>query len=122
MNNNKKISITLKEFEFLRAYIDIESPTFGNAYKSALQAGYTNNYARVIKRHYQPWRMKLLKNTLKNDDLVQMIEATRDIDFGPPIINKRDLRRIVREKEKELIGMSAKEVINALDELLGQNK
>lgn len=118
MNKNAKISITLQEFDFLRAYIDIASPTFGNAYKSALKAGYTNTYARVIKRHYSPWRMKLLKNTLKDDDLVQMIEATRNLDFGTPIPNERKMKEIIRKRERELIGMNAEEVISALDELL----
>jgi len=121
MSKNAKNSITLQEFDFLRAYIDIASPTFGNAYQSALKAGYRKNYARVIRRHYQPWRMKLLKNALKNDDLVQMIEATRNLDFGTPIPNERKLKQIIRARERELIGMSAKEVINALDELLGPN-
>ena len=69
MSKYKKINITLQEFDFLRAYIDIGSPTFGNAYQSALKAGYTRYYARVIRRHYQSWRMKLLKNSLKDDDL-----------------------------------------------------
>ena len=114
-----KINITLQEFEFLRAYIDIESLTFGNAYKSALKAGYTNTYARVIKRHYQPWRMKLLKNALKDDDFVKMVEATRNLELRFPALTGRELRRIIRSSEQDLIGMKAEEVINALDELLG---
>lgn len=119
MSKPKKISITLQEFDFLQAYIDISSPTFGNAYQSALKAGYTRYYARVIRRHYQPWRMKLLKMALKDDDLVRMVEATRNLDFGAPILDERKLKQIIRERERELIGMSAKEVISALDELLG---
>ena len=121
MAKYKKINITLHEFDFLRAYIDISSPTFGNAYRSALKAGYTRYYARVIRRHYQPWRMKLLKKALKDDDLVRMVEATRNLDFGTPMPDERKLKQIIRERERELIGMSAKEVINALDELLGKS-
>ena len=120
MSKNKKFSITLQEFDFLRAYIDIASHTFGNAYQSALKAGYARYYARVIRRHYQPWRMKLLKNALKDDDLVQMIEATRNLDFGMPVPDERKFKQIIRKRERELIGMTAKEVINALDELLGR--
>ena len=121
MKKDTKISITLHEFDFLRAYIDIASPTFGNAYQSALKAGYTKNYARVIRRHYQPWRMKLLKMALKDADLVKMIEATRNLDFGTPIPNEREMKQTIRNLERELIGMSAKEVTNALDELLGRS-
>ena len=121
MTKYKKINITLQEFDFLRAYIDIASPTFGNAYQSALKAGYTKYYARVIRRHYQAWRMKLLKKALKDDDLVRMVEATRNLDFGTPMPDERKYKQIIRERERELIGMSAKEVINALDELLGKS-
>ena len=121
MSKYQKINITLQEFDFLRAYIDIASPTFGNAYQSALKAGYTRYYARVIRRHYQPWRMKLLKKALKDDDLVRMVEATRNLDFGTPIPNEHKLKQIIRERERELIGMSAKEVTDALDELLGKS-
>ncbi len=121
MSKYQKINITLQEFDFLRAYIDIASPSFGNAYQSALKAGYTRYYARVIRRHYQPWRMKLLKKALKDDDLVRMVEATRNLDFGTPIPDERKLKQIIRERERELIGMSAKEVINALDDLLGKS-
>lgn len=119
MSKDNKISITLQEFDFLRAYIDIESTTFGNAYQSALKAGYTNAYARVIKRHYSPWRMKLLKMSLKDDDLVKMVEATRNLDFGTPIPSKRKMKQIIHKREHQLIGMSSKEVISALDELIG---
>lgn len=118
---SKKFSITLQEFNFLRAYIDIASPTFGNAYKSALKADYSKYYSRVIRRHYQPWRMKLLKKALEDDDLVKMVEATRNLDLGAPIASQRELNQIIREREHELIGMSSKEVISALDELLGKS-
>ncbi len=121
MSKNKKNSITLQEFDFLRAYIDIASPSFGNAFKSALKAGYSNNYARVIRRHYQPWRMKLLKMALKDSDLVEMIEATRNLDFGEPIADMRKIKRIIRKRERDLVGMTAEEVMRGLDELLGKS-
>ena len=118
---NKKIKITLQEFDFLRAYIDLESSSFGNAYQSALKAGYSRNYCRVIKRHYPTWRMKWLKMALKDDGLARMIEATRNLDFGEPIADMKKIKSIVRERERELIGMSAREVICALDKLLGKS-
>lgn len=121
MNKNAKIGITLKEFDFLRAYIDIASPTFANAYKSALQAGYTKSYARVIRRHYLPWRMKLLKMALKDDDLVEMIEATRGIDLGVPYISEEKLNRIIRKQRRERGAMNPKEIMRALDGLLGKS-
>ena len=121
MSKNKKINITLQEFDFLRGYIDLESSSFGNAYQSAIKAGYTKYYARVIRRHYQPWRMKLLKMALKDDDLVKMVEATRNLDFGEPIADMKKIKKIIRKREKALIGMTAEEVTRGLDELLGKS-
>src|SRR3989344_6086954 len=115
MSKNKKINITLQEFDFLRAYIDIESSSFGNAYQSALKAGYSINYCRVIKRHYPKWRMKWLKMALKNDGLVRMIEAMRNLDFGEPIADMKKIKSIIRKRERELIGMTAKEGMSGLD-------
>ncbi len=114
----KKINITLQEFDFLRAYIDVSSPTFGNAYRSGLKAGYSKSYCRVIKRNYPKWRMIWLKRALDDEKLIRMIESTRHLDFGTPTISKDEMRRIVRKQERDLIGMSAKEVINALEQLI----
>lgn len=122
MRKNATISITSQEFDFLRAYIDIESPIFGNAYQSALKAGYSRYYSRVIRRHYTQMRMKLLKMALKDDGLVRLIEATRGIDLGPPVLSEEKLKRIMRRRERESYGMTAKEVIRALDELLGKSE
>lgn len=120
MPENAKISITLREFDFLRAYIDIGSDSFANAYQSCLRAGYSKSYCRVVRRHYSPMRMKVLKMALKDDGLVKMIEAMRDIDLGSPIPNEREMKLIIRKRARELIGMTAEEVISALDSLLGK--
>ena len=114
-----RATITLKEFEFLRAWIDIGSPTFSNAYQSCLLAGYSKNYCRVIRRNYPIKRLKTLKNALKDEGLVRVIEATRNLDFGSPIKTDEEIRQIIRKHERDLIGMSAKEVMRALDQLLG---
>lgn len=121
MNKIIKNKITLKEFGFLRSYIDIASPTFGNAYKSALKAGYSMPYCRVIRRQYPAWRMRWLKRALGDDGLVRMIEATRHLSLGIPMANTATIKRIVRSGERKLIGMSAQEVISALEKLLGKS-
>lgn len=115
-----KLQITLKEFEFLRAYIDIDSPTFANAYQSCIKAGYSKSYCRVIRRNYPILRMKWLKKALKDEGLIRVIEATRDADFGAPTLNNEEIGRIIRERQRKLIGMTAEEVISALSKLLGK--
>ena len=114
---NMRQGITLREYNFLKYYIDIGSDTFGNAYQSALRTGYSKTYARVIKKHFATWRMKLLKNTLKADDLVKIIKATKDLDIGPPEASEREIREIIRKNEKELDTPSLKEIIKELEEL-----
>ena len=113
--------ITLHEFDFLRAYIDIGSPTFANAYQSCMKAGYAESYCRVIKRNYPISRMKWLKNALKDEGLMRMIEATRKLDFGVPIKTHEELRHIIRERERDLMGMTAEEVLRGIDELFGDS-
>lgn len=113
--------ITLQELDFLRAFIDIGSPTFANAYQSCLRAGYAKSYCRVIRRNYPISRMKWLKNALKDEGLMRMIEATRNLDFGIPIKSHEEIRHIIRKREKDLIGMSGEEVLRALDTLLGKD-
>ena len=121
MHKAPKNTITLQEFDFLRVYIDIASPTFANAFQSCLKASYAESYCRVIRRNYPNHRLIMLKDMLKDEGLVRMIEATRNLDFGTPIANEGKLKRIIRKRERELIGMSANEVISALDELLGKS-
>lgn len=109
--------ITSREYNFLKHYIDIESPTFGNAYKSALQAGYTNTYARVIKKHFYPWRIKLIKNKLKKGDYIKIFKTFETIPDDIPVISERKMREIVRKNEAKLGTPSLKAITDELDEL-----
>jgi phage terminase small subunit len=121
MRKNATISISTKELDFLRHYADLESETFGNAYRSALKAGYSASYARVIRRHYHPWRMKWLKKALKDKQFIKIVDAARNIkDDGVNYISEEKLRKISSKRARESYGMTAAEVIRALDELLGQ--
>ncbi len=113
------IQITLHEFDFLRHFANLESETFGNAYQSALKAGYSESYARVILRNYPVFRRKWLKKAMEDEDLVRVIEATRNIDLGEDIKTHEQLSRHIRKQERELIGMNAEELMRELDELLG---
>lgn len=39
---------TPQQEDFLLRYMDPKSPTFGNSYKSAMEAGYSEGYAKII--------------------------------------------------------------------------
>ena len=47
--------LTPKQKSFLENYLDIKSETFGNALRSALKAGYTEEYAESITSKDLKW-------------------------------------------------------------------
>jgi hypothetical protein len=55
---------------FLAAYLDPKSETFSNAYRSALKAGYEDEYAKVILSKDLDW----LSEAVKDENLVMMAE------------------------------------------------
>lgn len=55
---------------FLAAYLDPKSETFSNAYRSALKAGYEDEYAKVILSKDLDW----LSDAVKDENLVMMAE------------------------------------------------
>lgn len=50
-----------KQNKFIEAYLNPISKTFGNAYQSAVEAGFSKNYARVITANsrHMPWITEL---------------------------------------------------------------
>lgn len=44
-----------RQIEFLRLYHDPKSETFSNAYQSALRAGFTDEYAKVLTTRELEW-------------------------------------------------------------------
>ncbi len=75
------ITISLQEYEFLQAYTKIESETFGNAYKSALKAGYSHWYARVITKRLTRKKLcelKKLYNSPLGKSLLKMVRDSQN--------------------------------------------
>lgn len=67
---HEPITISLYENDFVKAYTNIDSPTFGNAYQSAIKAGYAPSYTRVILHYFPKWRLKQAQKKL-SDPLTQ---------------------------------------------------
>lgn len=61
---------------FLKAYLDPNEETWGNAYQSALKAGYSEEYAQNITGQLPKWleRARNLKNT-RSDKSVYLLKA-----------------------------------------------
>lgn len=47
-NLDKQIKLTKRQYRFIEAYLTPSSETFANAFKSALAAGFSKSYARII--------------------------------------------------------------------------
>jgi len=56
-NKGEKIvdELTPRQMEFIRLYNDPKSKTFSNAYRSAIEAGYTEEYATSITGKGNEW-------------------------------------------------------------------
>lgn len=66
---------------FLAGYLDPKSPTFSNAYQSALKAGYEEEYAKTILSQDVDW----LSESLKDNQLLAKAEKRLNqlLDFEP---------------------------------------
>ncbi len=62
---------------FLSSYIDPRSPTFGNAFQSALAAKYSEDYALAIKSQMPDW---LSENLAKLGDQKRVFMAEQHLD------------------------------------------
>ena len=63
MTYYRKTIMTTQLYYYLKYYCDLDSETFGNAYRSALRAGYAPSTARVITTRYPRRQLKWLKHT-----------------------------------------------------------
>ena len=51
-NNLKQYIISSQQVRLIQNYTDLSSQTFGNAYQSAIRAGYSPSYARNVTSRY----------------------------------------------------------------------
>ena len=63
-----------RQAQFLKYYIDPESDTHGNSYRSAMRAGFSKNYASVLSAKMPDW----LKEKVSQSDLVS--KAFRNLE------------------------------------------
>ena len=67
---------TPQQTEFLKNYTTLESPTFGNAYRSAIAAGYAHYYASQFVSTKPKWLM----DGLSQDREGMLMKAERNLD------------------------------------------
>lgn len=76
--------LTPQQFEFLRLYNDPKEETFGNAYQSAIKAGYTTEYAKTIISRGSEW---LSENIRRRERILNKAEKR-----GEELLDARDDR------------------------------
>ena len=69
---------------FLAAYLDPKSETFSNAYRSALHAGYEDEYAKTILSQELDW----LSDSLRDEELVSRAEKALSEALGYITVNE----------------------------------
>lgn len=90
---------TKRQSKFIEAWLQPNSPTFANAYQSALVAGYSESKARVITVNsaHTPWiqeAKKILAGSMSREHIAVLIED----------IAKNEKHAAVRLKALELAG------------------
>lgn len=81
---------------FLMAYLDPKSTTFSNAYKSAIEVGYGEEYAKNITGQMPAWLSETIKDTYliakAEENLQEFLEQNEDIKV------KADITKFVSER------------------------
>lgn len=65
-----------KQEKFLQNYYDPDSPTFGNAFKSAIEAGYRESYARAMSAPSMNnlWLRENNRTSLTTEHITTLVE------------------------------------------------
>lgn len=71
---------------FIAAYVDPGSPTFDNAYKSAVKAGFSDKYSRQILNKNNKWLLDIVRNTNMIDESLEKIRKHVNIKTLEPVM------------------------------------
>lgn len=122
------MDLTPQQQLFKKYYTDPKSATFSNAYRSALEAGYSEEYSKTITTQDQEWLseilgdMKLIKKAEKNLEMA-MDGLLDDPEGGSKVIQYKatefTLKALQKGKwadRKELGGIDGKDLIPTKEE------
>lgn len=86
------MDLTPQQQLFLKSYIDPKSTTWGNAMQSAIKAGYTDEYAKVMISRDLDW---LSENVKKNNLVIKAeknLETALEGGLDDPEKGKKDIQ------------------------------
>lgn len=95
---------TPQQLLFMEAWLTPTSPTFGNAYQSAIKAGYSDIYARQITADAtnNKWLREFTNKTNLTED--HILEGIQDIYSNPEVYNNARSPADTRLKALEIYG------------------
>lgn len=99
---------TPQQEKFLILYLDPASPTFGNSYTSAMEAGFSESYARII--------------AAPSVNRAWIVEARNLVDLGPQHIAQGLTRIATSNYEKASDKLRAYELLAKLQGLFVEKK
>lgn len=117
-----------RQLLFLKHYFDQKSETFSNAYKSALAAGYAENYAVNIRNVMPDWLVEsiedtqLLKQAQKN--LRNFLSDAEDDKKVKADMTKFTLKTLGKDKfseRQELTGKDGESILVLPSEVIKKN-
>ena len=110
--SNRKTVVNLQQLTFIKLYFTPGTEYFGNAYRSAIKAGYDDSYAKVILQK----------------DLAWLEQGIKEFVGGPTDINnlKNEARKVLskslKSDDENLAQNTAKFIAEKLDEDFQKNK
>jgi len=99
MKSNTNIqTLTPRQSTYLQAYSSADSPTFGNAYKSAISAGYSIQTARNFNHLKPEWLSENIGKlaTMQPDELMRELTAIIQSNTEPTIIRLKAIEMTMR--------------------------
>lgn len=97
---------TPQQLKFMEAWLTPTSPTFGNAYQSALEAGYNDKYARTIVSDStdNKWISEFMNKTEFTEH--HILQGIQEIYSNPEVYNNAKSPADTRLKALEVLGKS----------------
>jgi len=103
---------------FLKSYLDPKSPTWGNAYQSAIKAKYSEEYAQNITGQMPDW----LSENIRKTNLVQKAEKNLEMALDGLLDDQEKGKKEIQYKATEFsLKTLKKDVYSERTEHTGKN-
>ena len=98
MNTTKTRPLTPRQSTYMQTYADPDSSTFGNSYKSALSAGYSNQTARNLSHLNPEWRSENIGQmaVISPDDIMRELTAIINNGAEPTIVRLKGIEMCMK--------------------------